>query len=939
MNRVQQLFSKNKIILVLLLVLFQGSFSSLYAQTNTFSGATGGNWGVSANWSLGLVPVLAHDVVIPDNKDVIINVATAVCKTLTINTGGNSNNISVGANTLTVSGLLTINVPTANSKNKIVSVTSGILNCGSVLMGNSGGGSRDCRITVASGVVNVFGDVTMNGATSENQIILDGVTTGGTLNMGRNFVGTGDLIPGTFSTVNFNGTVAQVIPMNGSFVYNDIVINNTAGVTFSANVTVTRVLGNITVQTGILNSGGFTIKGNAGKTFTVADGAKFNTTTASDTFPNALPTIFMGTTSTVEFSRGGAQNIFDVASPGYGHLIVSTSGVKTAGSALDIQGNVTVNSGATLAFVANVHNIAGNLSNSGTVTVTTGGINLMGSWSNSAIFTAGTGTVNFNSGATGKTISGTITGASGKFNNLTFNGVGGGWSIAGDLDVANTLVVTNGAVVVGGVLTVAGASALTVGSGGMLTLENGSSLIQSGYLGANSGNIIVKSNSTPIILDDYTYWSSPVIGTQTLLNFSPATQADKFFTYHNLWSPVVAATDTFVKGIGYAIRSPEAISYSVPIVVEHQFVGVPNNGNVDVPVALGPDPVSSRLIGNPYPSVIDADAFISANLIGTGSVNQTITGTLYFWTHNHSLTGNNYSASDYATYNLSGGTAVATGTGNTEAPTKYISSGQGFAVHAVANGNVSFRNTMRAGMSNRNFYRSPNVTTAVTALESHRIWLNLTNGTSSFSQALVGYVETATDGIDPGLDGLCFGLNQHVLYSLISDDFYTIQARVLPFVDADVVPLGFKTNIAGNTTISIDHVDGLFSDGQNIYLEDQLLNVSHDLKSAPYTFPSETGTFNSRFLLRYINGTLGVDNFNNLTNTVTVASKNQVIKIKSQSEVIDQVMVFDMLGRQIFENKKINNKEVVISDLTSHQALILKIILSNGQVVTKKIVY
>jgi hypothetical protein len=218
-------------------------------------------------------------------------------------------------------------------------------------------------------------------------------------------------------------------------------------------------------------------------------------------------------------------------------------------------------------------------------------------------------------------------------------------------------------------------------SPGTLTLENNSSLVQTTFTGNNVGNVTVRRNTTPIVLDDFTYWSSPTNGTQTLHDFSPNTQNDKYFEYNNDWANVNAATTVFAPGIGYAIRAEGTlIPPGMPAVDDSlKFIGVPNNGTIDIPVTVRTsDGIGERLIGNPYPSAIDADAFINANLLGTGTINQTITGTLYFWTHNHTLSGNDYLASDYATYNLFGGVGVDSGTGNITDPTQYIASGQGF---------------------------------------------------------------------------------------------------------------------------------------------------------------------------------------------------------------------------------------------------------------------
>ncbi len=475
-------------------------------------------------------------------------------------------------------------------------------------------------------------------------------------------------------------------------------------------------------------------------------------------------------------------------------------------------------------------------------------------------------------------------------------------------------------------------------AGGTLTFNNTASLVQVNNT-TNTGDIIYNRNSTPVVKFDYTFWSSPTSGTQTLLSFSPNTSINRFFTYHNSWLSANPSADVFVKGLGYAIWVPQSTSPSVPTVLPHQFVGVPNNGDVDINVSLGP-PISNRLLGNPYPSTLDANAFINANIVGIGTINQTISGTLYFWTHNHSLTGNNYSQADYATYNLSGGTAVSTGTGNTTAPTQYIAAGQGIFINQVSNGNVSFRNNMRIGTNNTNFYKNSNTEKSEKTLEKHRIWLNLTNNNSNFSQALVGYIETATNGYNSGFDGLYFGNNEFAIYSLLKNDAYAIQARALPFSDVDEVSIGFMTNISGELSIGIDHLDGLFLEGQKVYLEDKLLKTMNDITDAPYQFTANKGTTNNRFVLRYTNKTANNADLNLTENVITVFASNHEIKINSSLESIKNYTIYNVLGQILITKNNVNtNQSVVNSIIENNQALIVKIVLENGQTETKKIIF
>lgn len=57
-------------------------------------------------------------------------------------------------------------------------------------------------------------------------------------------------------------------------------------------------------------------------------------------------------------------------------------------------------------------------------------------------------------------------------------------------------------------------------------------------------------------------------------------------------------------------------------------------------------------------------------------------------------------------------------------------------------------------------------------------------------------------------------------------------------------------------------------------------------------------------------------------------------------ESIESVIVYDILGRSLLEKSNIKNNAFAITNLAlSNQTLIVKIVLENGQTVTKKIVF
>ncbi|RZJ35982.1 MAG: choice-of-anchor D domain-containing protein [Flavobacterium sp.] len=473
---------------------------------------------------------------------------------------------------------------------------------------------------------------------------------------------------------------------------------------------------------------------------------------------------------------------------------------------------------------------------------------------------------------------------------------------------------------------------------GTITIENGGSLVQRNDLAVNAGNIIVKRYTTPMTRYDYTYWSSPVSG-QTLFNLSPLTLSDKFFAFDpviNNWQNVPSST-LMTPGKGYIVRAPQNFSVTVPVAyTSGQFAGLTNNGFVQIPVAIGAG--TWNLLGNPYPSAIDADLFLGLPA-NTGVVG----GTIYFWTHNTPITNNQYSSTDYASYNLTGGvgTAAATAGINPTIPTGNIASGQGFFVAGLSNGQATFNNSMRLTGFNNEFFRPANSSVASpTGIAKHRIWLDLTNEQGGFKQTLVGYIEGASNELDRNFDGpVLEGGNPLSIYSFIDVEPMTIQGRALPFQVSDTVNLGYRAGVDGNYTISIEKVDGLMVD-QDIYLEDKQLNIIHDLKAQPYVFSSSAGTFDNRFVLRYTTELLGTVDYSIGNGEVMISVKDKRITVQSIQENISEINLYDLVGRQIYTSKNIQSEQFTIDQVTGNQqTLIVKVKLVSGKIVNRKIIF
>ncbi len=475
------------------------------------------------------------------------------------------------------------------------------------------------------------------------------------------------------------------------------------------------------------------------------------------------------------------------------------------------------------------------------------------------------------------------------------------------------------------------------GNGATLTFENDASLIQNNDV-TNTGNINYKRNSLPIRQADYVYWSTPV-NPQRLVDVSSQTKDDMFYAYNGTQWVGVSKYSNMTVGKGYIIRGPETFSNTVRSAFSTTFIGVPNNGTISGETVVGS---KYYLIGNPYPCALDADDFINGN--------SALEGTLYFWTHNTPVVltgGYQYATDDYATYNLSGGTGTAAApTGddapgnNFNVPSGQIAAGQSFFAKTSGSGTITFNNLMRNGGNNNGQFFKPNKNSKKQSLEKHRIWLNMTNSKGAFKQLLVGYIQGASNQYEKRYDGVSFDGNKYLdFYSVNNDKHLAIQGRALPFSDIDIVPLGYRTTIAGDFTIAIAQTDGNMS-SQPIYLEDKVTGTIYDLRENNYTFKTTEGTFTDRFVLRYTNKSLGTGDIENTESNVLISVKDKVVKITSTVETIAKVYIFDVSGKLIYEKLNIEEKELQIANLqSSNQVLLIKVALENGNLTTSKIIF
>ena len=504
--------------------------------------------------------------------------------------------------------------------------------------------------------------------------------------------------------------------------------------------------------------------------------------------------------------------------------------------------------------------------------------------------------------------------------------------------------------------------------GGQFNLKNNSSLIQINNV-ANLGTVNIERITQPMYRFDYTYWGTPVTAASnfTLGMLSPLTLPDKYFS----WIPTVAnsfgswffeSAATEMNPIkGYIVRAPQTFSPSISTKVPYtaNFIGTPNNGDIFCPIYFGGLPLANNndkynLLGNPYASAVDAELFLSdpANI-------PVIDGTIYFWTHNSPPSANNidpfygdflinYAANDYASWNRLGGTGTTAAAGSGGAPPSgFIASGQGFFTKstgtATSGDPVVFRNSMRVNFNNDQFFRNSIIDantnrSDANTNEKHRIWLNLVSNGGSFNQILVGYATDATNEFDRDFDGVRLTDNNSITFhSKIADRNLVIQGRALPFSDQDQVPLGYKSTVNDTFSIRIDHFDGLF-ENQSVYIEDQLLNIIHDLKLSPYVFTSAIGVFDDRFILRFTtNEMLSQSEFEVSSSLVSSINDEKLFVVSS--EFMTQIDIYDISGKQVNRFELDQPEKRFANHISLAEGIyVLKAKLKNGMIMSRKLI-
>ena len=496
-----------------------------------------------------------------------------------------------------------------------------------------------------------------------------------------------------------------------------------------------------------------------------------------------------------------------------------------------------------------------------------------------------------------------------------------------------------------------------------------------------ANNIIYDETAAPITSDLATYTagyngsSAPlVISEYWLWTFDPG-------ALYSDWDQVLSAGDVD-PGYGFTMKGNGSSNQT------YDFRGKPNNGQITAALLPG----EQTLVGNPYPSAIDAQAFIH-DPQNSGLADVTpgsppaigITGDLSFWEQAPGATSHvlaNY-VGGYATYTISSVAAGSVesfvnavfqtfnpdGTVNnpsagvgTKVARRYIPVGQGFMVDGnVGATTVFFKNSHRVYYKQSGpdsfFFRNNSDESESTEnllpeaqyndygynivpedFKRFRINVDFNNTGAYTRQLLMNFHSSATDGFDYGLEGKSPQGTDSDAYWPLDNKAYNIQAFNF---DIDLaIPLVVKLAVQQPIQFSVIDIQN-FDESQPIYLHDKDANLYVDLRIQHYDVNLPAGNFTTRFEIVFTNETLN-------SPEVSVADfkifqdnpQAQLTILNPNGFDVKSVKMFDTSGKQIFDAGNLNNEaEYHFPTKTLSEGIyVATITLGTNEVVSKKVI-
>ncbi|TVZ27339.1 putative secreted protein (Por secretion system target) [Gillisia sp. Hel_I_86] len=426
----------------------------------------------------------------------------------------------------------------------------------------------------------------------------------------------------------------------------------------------------------------------------------------------------------------------------------------------------------------------------------------------------------------------------------------------------------------------------------------------------------------------------------------------------------IGSDGTLMSGEGYTMKGTSGDG-KINEEQNYVFKGKPHNGTITL--TIGKE--QNYLLGNPYPSAMDAHEFLLDNIKANGGRNDVniFNGALYFWDH---FGGKTHVLREYiggyATKNLIDAVpAISTddrinsnGNRGVKKPEKYIPVGQGFFINtsldpslseniSVAGGNIVFKNSQRYFIpetpGNSQFLKPEKNNKETKGADVRaKIRLNFKSPMGYYRQILVGADVNATNGFDLGYDAPINDYNLEDMYWLINKYEFVIQG-VPNFNKDQVLPIGIRLEQAGEFKILLDTTENI-DPAQNIYLRDLVRDSIHNLKKTDYWANSPSGEIVDRFQIIFFNeadATPEIPIIDDLTDISLLHSytENEMMVLNPEELRISAIYLFDLNGKllSVFDDVP-SEKEIILKVANFSEGIYILKMHTDNEIVTRKII-
>ncbi|MEI6852573.1 MAG: hypothetical protein WCL06_07000, partial [Bacteroidota bacterium] len=704
------------------------------------------------------------------------------------------------------------------------------------------------------------------------------------------------------------GTISNNWSVSGNWTGNAVPLNN-ANIIFDANPVnhcqldqdrnVTNITNAQSTYRMVTNGHKLTIRG----ILYLTNGAQIDASATNSTVD------YNGTDQTILNPNGLSQGYYNLTLSGSGtktmpatSLLVTSnfvlSGTVTASalSSITIGGNLNIGSGS--AFITGTfnHSIAGNFTNNGTFSPTTGytiilngsavqsitgtgtktfanltlnnnnPTNLSNVTINGILSIEGTSTVSTSAPTYGTDATLQYKGSAAQTTGVefpsTFSANGGvivnntyGLTLGSSKTISNSLTLTTGALNINPTINLTVQGTTYLGNAQCLVIKSNSSasgsFIDNGFSGSGSAKVEKWVSSTNT--GHWEYFSTPVASAYSSIFTTPSRGIWRVQETQNLWVSISNSSPQIMQnllGYGRKYVTSEGDGNTIK-----NFIGVPNTGTKSVTVTRSENAQGSHhgwnLVGNPYPSAIDWDA-------ATGWTKTNISNAIYA---RHDGTISTYIDGIY------------TGAVPMNSIIPPMTSFWVRVDTTYSTGSIACNNNVRV--------HSHSVTPQTPVNTLH---LYIKNNESLLSDdSYIRFKNYATDGFDGLYDAQKFYPSD-----LLIPQIYT---RVAGFEDIAIntfgtldgyreIPLGFMTTVAGTFTITADMVSSFTSNGNHVYLRDNETNIIQDLSTDnTYEFSSGVTKNIDRFVILINSPIIAFPAINLNNSIITTFAGNSTIQL------------------------------------------------------------